>query len=735
MSDHAGEEPVYKRRRVAHACQTCRALKSKCDGKKPKCGRCVGYGFTCSYSQGRPVRRDDVASEEPADDHTNLDAIEELRGTIERYEELVNRLLAQSLPGKEEQKDVQESLIEVKERAKRALDSITLAASLGSPSPENNPPTRETHPRKQHRYLGEVSDIHFFNLVKSFLQTQDLSTVEPDFDSYEQDGEVWTASARSNGLVTLPSPDKTRELVEVYFSTIHIAYPFIPQSIFMETWGDFKSIGDVSKNATETAIFYVICAIGSYYTSFPGRDPNSNHQHEAYFQRAMTLAASTRAHRSIHHVSLLLLQCFYFLAVCKTDRSVLNAIWLLGFRQRESCWTTLGQVVRIAQSIGLHVESRSSKPRSATYFERRRRIWYSIYVLDRLLSLQLGRPPAIHDDDCSVPLPCRQADGDIDWTANDIEPVEENSSEGDYFVAVIAFSRLVGCVLRDIYGPMHTRPTVEMMLSTQSLDTQLVEWKLKLPRKLRFDLGHAFDRNITLRRQRNMLAIKFHHLRALLHRPYLCYPLLRQLEYASMALPQLDWPLVSLFERTCVSEARETARLLHHVSDERDLVHEFPWWQMISCLICACSILLVSSIFVKPSTDDQTEFDSEGLRDDAETCLQMFEALSINSKSARVARDMIKGLKQCGSEWNKRGGQALQSELVGLGQHSNQMPLQSSFPLETTEPNLVNLEGQSVLISGEAEVETPQSWPAEIIDSMAWSLQFFNATQGSGSGV
>jgi hypothetical protein len=72
---------------------------------------------------------------------------------------------------------------------------------------------------------------------------------------------------------------------------------------------------------------------------------------------------------------------------------------------------------------------------------------------------------------------------------------------------------------------------------------------------------------------------------------------------------------------------------------------------MISCLICAGSILLVSSIFVQPPIDDHSVFDSEGLRDDAETCLKMFEALSVNSKSARVARDMIKGLKQCGFEW------------------------------------------------------------------------------------
>lgn len=176
-----------------------------------------------------------------------------------------------------------------------------------------------------------------------------------------------------------------------------------------------------------------------------------------------------------------------------------------------SCWIALGQAVRIAQSIGLHVESKTSKPRGPVELERRRRIWYSIYVLDRLLSLQLGRPPAIHDEDCSVPMPSRRGDTDIDWTSSIIEPVE-GPSTGDYFVAVIEFSRIVGRVLSDIYGPAQERPTAEMMICTQVLDRQLVEWKMNLPRKLRFDLGHAFDPSVAFRRQVSLNHCSLHSL-------------------------------------------------------------------------------------------------------------------------------------------------------------------------------------------------------------------------------
>ncbi|RSL64722.1 hypothetical protein CEP54_004610 [Fusarium duplospermum] len=633
MAGISGEGLIFKRRRVAQACQTCRAMKSKCDGKRPECGRCLGYGFTCSYAKGKSWSPNTEKR-----DALNLD-IEELRDTIDHYEGLVDRLLSNS-PQKE--CHVKESL-ELKERARRALDGFT--------DTDAGPSTQLSDPN-QHRYLGEVSDVHFFNLVKRFLQTS--PGVEQDFDSYEQEGEVSVGKSRPTAL---PEPDEARRLY--------------------------------------LAILYVICAIGSYYNSFPGRDASTSHEH--YFRCAVIHSGK---HHSINQVTLLLVQCFYFLAICKTD----------------SCWIALGQAVRIAQSIGLHVESKTSKPRGPVELERRRRIWYSIYVLDRLLSLQLGRPPAIHDEDCSVPMPSRRGDNEIDWTSNIIEPVE-GPSTGDYFVAVIEFSRIVGRVLSDIYGPAHERPTAEMMICTQVLDRQLVEWKMNLPRKLRFDLGHAFDPSVAFRRQRNMLAVKYHHLRALIHRPYLCYPLLRQLDDSSVAL---DWPLLTLFEKTCASEARETARLLHHVSDEKDLVHEFPWWQMISCLICAGSILLVSSIFVQPPIDDHSVFDSEGLRDDAETCLKMFEALSVNSKSARVARDMIKGLKQCGFEWKKHSKQ-LQPEITQALQ-SNAVQLPTQMPaLE-----FVGLEGDL----GLEQTPTPQNWPAEIIDSMAWSSQFFGATQG-----
>jgi hypothetical protein len=142
-----------------------------------------------------------------------------------------------------------------------------------------------------------------------------------------------------------------------------------------------------------------------------------------------------------------------------------------------------------------------------------------------------------------------------------------------------------------------------------------------------------------------MLAIKFHHLRTLMHRPYLCLAWLQRHNRSLMALLERAHDRVNSLERICVLEAQQTAHLLHNVTDERSLVHDFPWWQMISCLLCASSVLLVAHSCIEPNHAD-AKLQSQALDEDAETCLKVFDALSVNSDAARRARDMMKGLKR-----------------------------------------------------------------------------------------
>ncbi|KAF5686543.1 zn 2cys6 transcription factor [Fusarium circinatum] len=72
-----------------------------------------------------------------------------------------------------------------------------------------------------------------------------------------------------------------------------------------------------------------------------------------------------------------------------------------------SAWVKVGLAVRIAQDCGLMLENAGHL--SYSQQEERRRVFWSVYLLDRLVSCGRGRPPAIVDASCHLQLPCDES--------------------------------------------------------------------------------------------------------------------------------------------------------------------------------------------------------------------------------------------------------------------------------------------------------------------------------------
>lgn len=323
-----------------------------------------------------------------------------------------------------------------------------------------------------------------------------------------------------------------------------------------------------------------------------------------------------------------------------------------------------------------------------------------------------------------------------------IPPAQESERKpGDYFLAVIEFSDIVGHVMRDLYRPTMADYSEEMLRRTDKVDVELLNWRAQLPRWLRFDRGHTFEDSTLFKRQRNMLAMKFHHLRALIHRPYLCLPWLTRNDNNIKALLETSSHRVVYLETVCVTAAQETAHMLHDVVDKRSLVEDFPWWQMIPCLICASSILLVMKAFSSPITT-KDELQLEMLEEDADTCLKVFDALSANSDAARSARDMLRKLRRS----------RVQEAALSLDRSScswstssidnrNKASLQPSSP-QLTEGIGVHAEDASFQShqqgscgADQASPASPwqwQVWQSGMADSMVWSSQIFGTTDSAG---
>jgi hypothetical protein len=203
-----------------------------------------------------------------------------------------------------------------------------------------------------------------------------------------------------------------------------------------------------------------------------------------------------------------------------------------------------------------------------------------------------------------------------------------------------------------------------------------------------------------------------------------------------MALLERARNRVNTLERVCVHEAQQTAHLLHNVTDERSLVHDFPWWQMISCLLCASSVLLVARSCLEPH---QVGFDvqSQTLDEDAETCLKVFDALSINSDAARRARDMMNDLKRAHIQPRSNckysllykidsviGLAVANPDSISMTVGSNNDASEMSF-VDNTDHCL----GAGFDDGGRNTSFEWQSWPGELSDPMAWSAQFLDPSQ------
>ncbi|OCT47409.1 hypothetical protein CLCR_03591 [Cladophialophora carrionii] len=118
-SNSAWEKP--ERARTSHACEPCRERKTKCDGSRPACRRCLHTGTTCFYGYGKGWRKRKTAEDLTATSRR-----------LARYESLLNEILPMVSP-------------EVRVLIEDARDNDTGASNNGSETNETEqnlqPPT------------------------------------------------------------------------------------------------------------------------------------------------------------------------------------------------------------------------------------------------------------------------------------------------------------------------------------------------------------------------------------------------------------------------------------------------------------------------------------------------------------------------------------------------------------------------------------------------------------------
>lgn len=121
-------------------------------------------------------------------------------------------------------------------------------------------------------------------------------------------------------------------------------------------------------------------ADGADGTAIPGR---------CHYRRCQALLA-----HEMESPSITTLQC-----------QLLSAVYLCGGSFHNMVDTAVAVAVRTAYTLGLHLEAPAGTPRKEV--ERRRRLWWAVYLMECKIGMKLGRPFQIRDSHAMPELPVR----------------------------------------------------------------------------------------------------------------------------------------------------------------------------------------------------------------------------------------------------------------------------------------------------------------------------------------
>lgn len=298
----------------------------------------------------------------------------------------------------------------------------------------------------------------------------------------------------------LPTKLEADVLLERYFRFAAPTYRFLHRPT-LETWASRLLDGERLAPA-QTACTLLVFAQSLLYTKqgdryVNGADPDLIRCHY-YFEKAKSLLNHEPGPASVASVQARLAMCLYLLST---------------FRINE-CRFSFSLACTILTSIGLHRKTAAASKMDLVTFESRKRTFWCAYVLDDYLSVMLGRPRMLRDEDIDQPYPRNIDDQDLlsPESAEDL-PLHGNL---EAFIAHADLAKLMGRNNDRLY-PLHSITEDELYDRTNEMLDAVSKWKDGLPDFLK-PREKTLTGDRTFERQNTILKLAHAHLRILITR-------------------------------------------------------------------------------------------------------------------------------------------------------------------------------------------------------------------------
>ncbi|KAH7142956.1 fungal-specific transcription factor domain-containing protein, partial [Dactylonectria estremocensis] len=652
-------ERAAKRRKIALACNYCRARKTRCDGKQPACSTCEtkGWSDSCVYEQGALKTQRYVS---------NLEA------RLEEYERRAETGESSSIieaNARGEMATVSGSRIATlstgvgrddENAARQASDTWTRSESSPTQARYQAPPmsrrATDGMPTPPHHDListdamvvvpspgdasdfpiGESSPIAF---ARSMLRTVGKNNTPfrvctaafgnpvPSFvASNQQDLDV--------EALFLPPRRVADGFVESFWEFLHPILPILHKPTFTKSYNMLWVTGkelDSDPDTLQDSVFFstlnIVLAIGCQFSDQVVASRKLAIADKLYQRSKRFFVDEFLDSPTLSVVQLLLLT-----GVCLQSTKYANR-----------CWSVIGSAIRTAQSIGLHLERRSGS-RNQLQREMERRVWHTCVFLDRQFAVTFGRPTMISAQS-KVPMPLMIDDEYLVEDGEGSQPSHLNSQLSSF-----VYSNKLFDILNDILVAFYMKKnTIFQKSDTHSCDCDELNTILKFNRAL-YEFRDSLPSYLAIPQQSESprdpkieLGARILYSRLLYIHIFLLRPILLSVTQASNDTQSLDddrleHQLALKACRLCISRAQT---LIAHMYENMDS----SYWTSISHKIhyaFSCAVVLIAArLCPMPEVD----ISSTSLQASWSQCIELFEYYEPHFPSASHVLQILEMLE------------------------------------------------------------------------------------------
>lgn len=575
-----------KRRRLHGACDLCRQKKTRCDSaKRPGnlCTNCATLGAECTHLyMNQKVGQGYLASRKGLSSPSESLSLPELR---ESMDTLLTKILTPTYQAPTNPNIIRETIINLARYA-RALESalppdalsrepptvppfpsrvsssrMTLSSGMSSSSqaPSSNPPSPSSPTNSLDPNASEYEELNALaeNLKRSVVltSTQDMFLGSPSSMSLLDTAitlgggsapptgaipslrvakhmrpEFWSvhpwdkAPPPRDIPLIFPEPDLLQDLIDLYFDKVDVYTPLLHRPSFER---DIKAELHLS-NPMFGGTVLAMCAVASRYSNDPrvlleGTDSIYSAGHK-WFRQLDIFNESNLHAASLHEMQ----------TVC------LSIDYLGGTSTPEIAWFMAGLGARAAVDVGMN-RKRCGKGPPTVEDELRKRVFWRIVFDDAMMSLTVGRPPAINPADFDLELP---VDCDDEYWENDDPSLAFKQPDGkptraSYFISIIKLTQIYLSARQAFYSVKH--PDVPEGMTDDEwdqaelarLNAALNAWVDSVPDHLRWGKPHL---DPVFLDQCAILHTTYYFIQILIHRPFLSYPKKPSMSFTALAV-------------------------------------------------------------------------------------------------------------------------------------------------------------------------------------------------------